>query len=74
MSAALYSRLSQDDRPGEEYSSSTQKSWIYRTRQRLKDADWKWWGNMITLMSVVFVGEAARGLVVPSLFLYLAEV
>ncbi len=36
--------------------------------------DWKFWSNMITILGVVFVGEAARGLVVPSLFLYLEEV
>jgi len=35
---------------------------------------WKFWGNMLTLMLVAFVGDAARGLVVPSLFLYLQKV
>jgi len=34
---------------------------------------WKFYVNIATILSVLFVGEAARGLVVPSLFLYIEQ-
>ena len=51
-----------------------QSSRLQKFKQTFYTLDWRFWGNIAAVLSVTFVGEAARGLVIPSLFLYLQTV
>jgi hypothetical protein len=36
--------------------------------------DWIFWGEMLIILSALFVAESSRGLVVPTLYLYVEDV